>query len=421
MSPPKVLFVCYGGGHAAMVAPVVQALVNEAPDVRVEVMGPTTARGILTRAGIPFFGYSDILDPAADAEAYAQGARLAAGHHAPHTGIPEQETQAYLGQNYVELIAEEGTEAAAARFAAMGRRAFLPMTMMARVIDQMAPDLVVTTPSPRSELAARRVAAARGIPSLVIADIIGAPGFPPNEMIADHITVPAASAAKGYDRYDYVRAGQYHVTGNPAMDALAVSVRPDRAEARAALGLPGVGQAVLLAEPAARLDAAAAVVPLGEAERMALLSRQHRAVRAAGAVTVIRPHPSLDPGPYAAFADTVPDAVLAAEAPLMTVLSTVDLVVSNSSTLMMDALHAGVTVLQTRFPDSAVSLPFDDMGFALGTPIDDEAALTSAMKTALSDADAAAARLERFRADFPPPPAAPRIAALVRAILEGRV
>lgn len=417
----NVLFVCYGGGHAAMVAPVVQALAKEAPEVRVNVMGLTTARGILTRAGIPFFGYSDILDPVADAEAYAQGARLAAGHHAPHTGIPEQETQAYLGQNYVELIEAEGNEAAAARFAAKGRAAFLPMTMMARVIDHVAPDLVVTTPSPRSELAARRVAAARGIPSLVIADIIGAPGFPPNEMIADHITVPAASAAKGYDRYEHVRAGRYHVTGNPAMDALALADRPDRAAAGTALGLPGAGEAVLLAEPAARLNAAASVVPLGEAERMTLLARLHRAVRGAGAVTVIRPHPSLDPAPYASFADAAPDAILAADAPLMTVLSAVDLVVSNSSTLMMDALYAGVTVLQTRFRDSAVSLPFDDMGFALGTPIEDEAALTSAMKTVLSDADAAAARLARFRDDFPSPPAAPRIAALVRAILEGRV
>ncbi|SFZ78885.1 glycosyltransferase family 4 protein [Chitinimonas taiwanensis] len=164
-----VVFVTYGGGHVAMLAPVARALqVAGRPYV---FLALTTAGAYLERFGLPYIGYRD-LPGATDSDVLDLGGRLARA--LPQGGVvPAEETVAYLGLNYRELIQEHGEEAAASLYSSLGRQAFLPVALFTRWFKALHPALVVATNSPRSERAAILAAGRLQIPSLCAVDIFG--------------------------------------------------------------------------------------------------------------------------------------------------------------------------------------------------------------------------------------------------------
>lgn len=97
-----VLFVTYGGGHAQMVIPVMRELHTHS-DIRAEALALTLAGPAFRRSGIPYKGFRDFI-ATGDEAAAAHGKRLAALHHNPQTGIEEQESIAYLGLSYWDLV-----------------------------------------------------------------------------------------------------------------------------------------------------------------------------------------------------------------------------------------------------------------------------------------------------------------------------
>lgn len=212
----KVLFVCYGGGHVAMVLPVARALARQGR-VQVQVLGLTTAAPVVRQAGLQLLQFKDFLRDG-DAAALDTGRRLAAGLG---TVADPGETAAYLGLCYAELEAEHGVEEAARRYADLGRQAFLPRRTLRRILETVRPDLVVATNSPRAERAAVEVARSLGIPCVCMVDLfaidemrwIGRAGY------ADRVCVLNESV-----RQSMLQAGrdarEVVVTGNPAFDAL---------------------------------------------------------------------------------------------------------------------------------------------------------------------------------------------------------
>lgn len=164
-----VLLVAYGGGHVAMLAPVAQALgVAGRPFL---FLALTTAAAHLERLGLPYLNYRQ-LPGANEPDVLRHGARLA--RDLPQGGpVPMEETVAYLGLNYRELIQTYGEEEAAARYAAQGRQAFLPVNLFEVWLADLKPALVVATNSPRSEQAALLAAGRLGIPALCAVDIFG--------------------------------------------------------------------------------------------------------------------------------------------------------------------------------------------------------------------------------------------------------
>lgn len=216
----KVLFVSYGAGHVAMCLPVMRALRAMQPGCEVRLLALTTAFGEARRAGEQPLGYRDFCRGPDAARALRYGEQLAGA--VGHPEVPREESIAYLGFNFLEWVEDEGEARAWDRWQAAGRGGFLPVRFLTRVLQEVAPDVVVTTNSPRSEAAAIQAAAGLGIPSLSMVDLFALPGdqFAVRSTHATRITVLSEGT-----RSNLMRAGvdgaRIFVTGNPAFDALA--------------------------------------------------------------------------------------------------------------------------------------------------------------------------------------------------------
>ena len=213
----RILAVTYGGGHVALVTPVIKELMHRGHDVTV--LGLTTAASYLKEQGISCIGFMDLLG-SSNREAHDIGLRLASNMKTSNL-VSEHETIAYLGLNYQDLAARMGKELAASEYAEKGRQAFLPIGVMQRAIDRFKPDMVLATNSPRAERAAILAAGACGIPSVCVVDLfalqevqwIGEQGYATRICVLNE-TVKSMFLKHGRKDEEIV------VTGNPAFDRL---------------------------------------------------------------------------------------------------------------------------------------------------------------------------------------------------------
>ena len=167
MTTKTVLFVAYGSGHIKMLIPVAQALAARGL-ARPVVLALTTAAPAARAAGLEVVQFKDFVTPG-DATSLAHGRRLMAGLGAPVADA--EETAAYLGLSFVDLVAELGLAQAESRYAQKGRQAFLPAATLTRILKKIRPDVVVATNSPRAERAAIVAAGQLGIPSVCVVDL----------------------------------------------------------------------------------------------------------------------------------------------------------------------------------------------------------------------------------------------------------
>jgi hypothetical protein len=109
-----ILFVTYGGGHAQMVWPVVNALKQNQRLIdgehAIRVLALPAAKAILDRNDVPSFSFADYFDDVEDADARAWGEELAKIHHSPASGIDIRESIAYLGLSYKDLVDRLGPD-----------------------------------------------------------------------------------------------------------------------------------------------------------------------------------------------------------------------------------------------------------------------------------------------------------------------
>lgn len=235
----RVLFVSYGAGHIAMVLPVMRALQRAHPGWQLDLMALTTAGHEARRQGFESLGYRDFAHWYDPDKLQALAAPLMGA--ATHPLVDAEESRAYLGINMADLAEQVGEAQAIALHTQRGRWAFMPVNFMRRVLQQLRPDAVVATNSPRSEQAALRAAADLGIPSLCMVDLFSPPGDPFLER-SHYADVLATISELG--RCNLIAGGvpgeRIQVTGNPAFDGLfdpqhEAAARTDRA----ALGWEG--------------------------------------------------------------------------------------------------------------------------------------------------------------------------------------
>lgn len=218
MLPVKtILFVTYGSGHVRMVVPVARALA-ESGLARPVVLALTTAAPVVRAAGLEVLQFRDFLT-ADDEPALVHGRRLLADLKGPVSD--PQESVAYLGLCYAELVQDVGPAEAERLYLRDGRQAFLPLKTLERMVAKVAPALVVATNSPRSERAAITAARRLGLPSVCMVDLfcLDEVKWIGNAAYADRVCVLNESVKKFL-----VAAGrgeeQIVVTGNPAFDTL---------------------------------------------------------------------------------------------------------------------------------------------------------------------------------------------------------
>lgn len=219
----RVLLACYGGGHVQSLLPVARRLAQRS-DIALTLLPFTTARRPVLQAGLPAQSYTSLLavvDQAkADALLSRAGVRVdGAGNHA---AIPAGETLAYHAVGLHDLSLVHGEERALELFAQQGRALFCPTSSFTAWLPQQQPDLVITSSSPRSELALQRAARSLGIPGLVVSDLFlqREAQYICDGAYARQITVINDYVASMLRSQGLAADSTVHVTGNPAFDAV---------------------------------------------------------------------------------------------------------------------------------------------------------------------------------------------------------
>lgn len=169
-SRPKVLIVTYGGGHAAMIAPVAAEL-RRRGGVELTLLGLTTAGALFSKRELAYKGYRDYLSPEHDQDALRLGEQLLADVNTEQVGVTREESIAYMGMSMRDLVREVGETAAWDSYRRKGRHAFLQKGVMREIIRREDPALVVATTSPKSERAAIEVGNQMGKTTLIVPDM----------------------------------------------------------------------------------------------------------------------------------------------------------------------------------------------------------------------------------------------------------
>lgn len=215
--PYRILLACYGGGHVHSLIPVAGALQND-HQVALTVLGFTTARAAFQRAGVDADSYTVLkryLTRSCTAIAKPFVSDLS------HPDVKPSETLAYFEVGLHDLIETHGRDEALRLVHKQGRVAFCPEKTFRRYLEATRPDLVITSTSPRSELALQRAARALGIPGLAISDLFlqHEASYLCDDRYAQHISVIAGYVAD-FLRDNGCRQARLYVTGNPAFDEL---------------------------------------------------------------------------------------------------------------------------------------------------------------------------------------------------------
>lgn len=354
-----VLFVAYGGGHIQAIVPV--ALMMQEQGYKISVFAMTTAIAVAKANWLPHFSYSD-LPQAGDADVQREGMRLAAAF-APVGPIPAEETRAYMGINFMDLVQQHGADVAHALYEAKGRQSFYPIRTMTACLHHLAPKLVVATNSPRSEQAALQAAGDIGMPSLCIVDMFAlqeiawlkAPGFGTKVCVLNDGV-----------RDMFLREGrpenEIKVTGNPAFDGIYdPSVIQAGCDLRRTRGWDGDRLTVLYAstpEPARHPFTG----EVGDPTLSYRIEERLREIiqKCSGLELVLRRHPSenqeIAPGERI-FTSPLSEDV-------NTLIHAVDMVVVTCSTVGLQAFLAGVPLVSVECSVISKDAPYGVFGMS---------------------------------------------------------
>ncbi len=377
LDAPSVLFITYGNGHVAKVAPVVAALRERG--VAVVVMALTLGLKQAQAMGLNPVSYRDYLHLVDSERALAFGRELIAGNN--HPDVDESESIAYLGINFLDWVERFGLQEAHRLYAEGGRRAFLPLNFIGKVIDELRPGLIISTASPRSEQAAIEAGVSRGIPTMTMMDLFALPhdNFRRNTVFADRITVLSEFA-----RSNLLDAGidadRVVVTGCPAYDKLFDPVQAQLgADWKRSMGW----QDKYVVMWAGNLEEAAPNVPphyLG-AGLGVLVEQQLRAWVATdeNVALVVRYHPNQ----YHLFPDLAAQERVYVSNPrndsLHPQLHAVDCVVTQTSTVGFEGVLIGKRLLALSFSPWAINFDFDYGKLGLGESVSSLDELTAVL------------------------------------------
>lgn len=330
---------------------------------RVTLLALTTAAAKANAAREPHIGFADLMHHAdAGAGTYA---RELCPDPDPNGPVSVEETLAYHGASFADLVRRLGEPTARQLWAKHRRQAFLPVGFMTRVLAQHAPDVVIATNSPRSEQAIILAAGQLGIPALCVVDLfalqevkwIGQPGFAQRIAVLNE-AVRAMMIGHGRKPEEVV------VTGNPALDT--VDAR-ETAEAGQALRLArnwNDGRLTLLWASTVEPDRHPFTGQVGDPS---LPRRVEAALRAVvrgddRLRLVVRYHPS----EQIEFVPAERVELSPVSEPLHPLLHAVDLVAITASTVGLEAWLAGRPLLSVDNSVFTADAPYAKMGISVG-------------------------------------------------------
>jgi hypothetical protein len=380
-----ILFISYGGGHVNLLLPVFRQLILD-ENCKCEFLALTMAGVRLQEQGIPYLGFKDMLEPGDD-QASAYGRELVGEEATGSMVVPYEESIAYMGLSFWDLVHRHGEEEADRIYREDGgRQAFYPITPLRRFLNKKQPDLIVTTNSPRAEQAAIDAATDLGIASVCVVDLfafqevrwIGKPGFATRVcVLSEFVRQMMIDAGRGED--------EVIVTGNPAFDNLSTVRDSNTGQSfRAEKGWRDDEQVVLWASnvepkvhPFSAIEGNPELPRQVEVQLLQLI-QQHKNIR-----VVFRPHPNDSYRP-----ETLPERaeLSTSDENLDTLLAAVDCVVVLSSTVGLQAALMGKPLVNIKLSIFSRDAPYDDMGISIG--VDDVADLNASILRALAEGQA---------------------------------
>lgn len=212
----KILFVCYGGGHAQIIIPLVEKLKYSH---NVSVLALTTAKNHFNGFGYNILTYENLSHLETE-DFLTYGERFVEARKS-NTYVSREESLAYYGINYLNLVRKFGRDIAEEKYALLGRQCFLPCDFLEKIFAYVKPDLVVSTSSPRTERAALEVAKEKNIKSVCIVDLFATYE---KEWIKNKKYATKVCVLNDLVKSMLIREGRAEedivVTGNPAFDKL---------------------------------------------------------------------------------------------------------------------------------------------------------------------------------------------------------
>lgn len=216
MEQKKILLASYGGGHCEIIKPVARACLKGGFDTHI--LGLTTAYSELQDAGFQPLSILELIE--SDDKAFLDIIRPFLPK-VSHSRIPTTHTELYYCFGFRELCLNHGQKRALKILQDKGRFAFEPIAGMQRFLRKLRPDLVITTTSPRSELALLKAANRESIPSIAIGDLfLEAETWILAGDYADYLAVLSDAVAENLEKKS-IKLPKIVVTGNPAFDSLA--------------------------------------------------------------------------------------------------------------------------------------------------------------------------------------------------------
>lgn len=237
----RLLLSCYGGGHVQSLLPLAQRL-SRNDNVHLQVLPFTTARQIFMEAGLSVLSYTTLLDciDQQRSSLLLKKAGVCAEATVGHGAVSLEESLAYHAVGLHDLALQHGDAKALELFAQQGRAAFCPVASFRAWLQANPVDLVLTSSSPRSELALQRAARQLKIPGLAVSDLFlqQESAYICKHNYAADVTVINDYVAKLLRAKGFASGRRLHVTGNPAFDHLfEPAMRLEGQALRASLGL----------------------------------------------------------------------------------------------------------------------------------------------------------------------------------------
>ena len=368
-----------------MVMPVVEELLHRGHEAMV--LGLTTAGRELEAAGLPHkrpIDYLNVNEPMIR----RFGEMLAKRHHTTGKGMAIEESIAYLGISYCDLVRDVGEEIAAQLYQIKGLNAFCPVHFARIVLKEESPDIVVATTSPRMEMAILRAAFNLNIPSICMVDLFGILEIDwlRRSDNGDFLAVYSEKVKRRLVAGGRP-ASRIFITGNPAFDRLGdPSIKTEAEKVRGDKGVLKTDKLIVWAE---QPEPANPDLPRLVRNHLNDICSRHPGWR-----FVVRLHPSSTD----ASKEVMPEGSLQSHShePLGPLIASADLIITLTSTVAMEALlsDTGVLILKLSQYSNMVDYTEEDGAFIVSRLEDAE----KAMGELLSNSSTAARLAERRRA-----------------------
>jgi hypothetical protein len=358
----KILFVTYGGGHASALLPVMRDLTNKS--LEYSVLALTTAKRYLANNDISSFSMRDVVNLVEGYRGSDRVGRILAHETNLNAAVSMEETHAYMGVGFHDLVRTFGIKKARSIYADGGRQRFCPIDFFTTLFRSQRPAVVVATSAPRSERAALEAARDLGIPTLCLVDLYApfeiewcaSPGYASKICVLND-AVAERFLQRGVGRDSLV------VTGNPSFDRLSkLDVVRVRRDYRLSMGIKDNDYLISWMsqpEPERHPFSAAVGDPSlpGRIERYLVEGLKERS----NLKLVIRRHPSENrPNDFMHPRVFYSDVAL----PLDNLLCGSDCVITTGSTVGLEAGLLGIPVIQSMDSIFSKDLPLETLGFA---------------------------------------------------------